>query len=343
MIEEMGDQRNHSVQMGRNDDRPLLADLDVQHLLAEIAPDLEVRDLGGAFSLNLHIREQDLVMRVHAGDVSRRRLAALQVLRQQLAAQGLRVGEPIPWRGSTLIQCGGRWAELEPFIPHEMLPFTLASYPWLFRSLGELHRALERCDVSVPRPAFSTYGPPGTLLRWLRMTEVTVRNDPEADEVVRRLRPMLMSLHRQWIPARELPVRIVHGDGKLRNIVRSMTGKTVYLDFGFAAFRPRVHELGYALVRMTLSLGAGETPDAPSQFMWECIPSLIATYEEAGGSALTEREWQALIPSMVATCLFQPAMVWCLPGAVDAIRDDERRRLMTIAGWLLEYPESVRS
>ena len=59
--------------------------------------------------------------------------------------------------------------------------------------------------------------------------------------------------------------------------------------------------------------------------------------------ALNEREWQALAPSMIATALFQPAMVWCLPDAPDAIRDDERRRLMTIAHWLLTHSDCVRA
>lgn len=327
--------------VSHDDDRPRLVDPDVQALLARIAPQQPARDLGGAFSLNLHLPEQDRVLRVHAGDVSRRRLAAQQALRFQLAAQGVRVGEPIAWHGSPLIRCGQRWAELEPFIPHEMLPFTIASYPWLLAALGTLHRALDRCEVSLPRPSFSTYGPPGTLLRWLGMTAEAVAHDPAASEVAQRLRPMLQALRRQWIPARELPNRIVHGDGKLRNIVRDATGETVYLDFGFAAWRPRVHELGYALTRMLLSLGAGESEDAPSRFDWSQVSILIAAYEDAVGDTLSEREWQAIAPSMVATALFQPAMVWCLPDASDAIRDDERRRLMTIADWLLAHPECI--
>lgn len=328
--------------VSRDDDRPRLTDPDVQALLARIAPRQPVRDLGGAFSLNLHLPEEDRVLRVHAGDVSRRRLAAQQDLRCQLAKHGIRVGQPIDWNGSSLIRSGWRWAELEPYIPHEMMPFSIASYPWLFAALGALHRALDRCDVSLPRPAFSTYGPPGTLLRWFGMTAQAVAHDSAANEVVQRLRPMLQELRRQWIPARELPNRIVHGDGKLRNIVRDAAGETVYLDFGFAARRPRVHELGYALTRMLLSLGVGETEDAPARFAWEQIPILIAAYEAAAGERLSEREWRALAPSVVASALFQPAMVWCLPDAPDAIRDDERRRLMTIAAWLLAHPECLR-
>jgi Ser/Thr protein kinase RdoA (MazF antagonist) len=331
------------VPVSRDDDHPQLTDPDVQHLLADIAPNQHVSDLGGAFSLNLHLQAEGLVLRVHAGDVSRRRLTAQQALRVQLAACDLRVGAPIPWHGSTVIRCDRRWAELEPFIPHEMLPFAIASYPWLFRALGELHCALDGSDLVLPRPAFSTYGPPGTLLRWLRLTEDAVDADPEARAVAHQLRPMLRQLSRQWVPAGKLPIRIIHGDGKLRNIVRATTGETVYLDFGFAAMRPRVHELGYALTRMLLSLGVGDTPDAPSRFGWECVPSLIAAYEEAAGVVLTAGEWRALAPAIAATCLFQPVMVWCLPDAADAIRDDERRRLMTIAAWLLDRPDCMRA
>ncbi|MGC4192944.1 MAG: aminoglycoside phosphotransferase family protein [Thermomicrobiales bacterium] len=322
-------------------DRPVLDNPAVQRLAADIAPGTTATDLGGAFSLNALLEPAGLVLRVHQPDVTRRRLEAQQEVRRRLAGLGVCTPVPLVWQGSTVLRCGGRWAELERYIPHEMMPVAIESYPWLFRAMGDLHRTLDEIDVAVPRPAFSTYGPPGTLLRWLPLTEAAVRGNPAAMAVAHRLRQLLRQLSRQWVPARDLPVRIVHGDGKLRNVVRGVDGRTVYLDFGFMAVRPRIHELGYALARMLLSLGVGETTKSPEAFAWEQVPPMIREYEVASGVVLTAQEWRALAPYAAGSCLFQAAMCWMLPDAIEAFCDDERRQLMTIAAWLLDHPESV--
>jgi Ser/Thr protein kinase RdoA (MazF antagonist) len=212
------------------------------------------------------------------------------------------------------------------------------SYVWLYRVMGELHCALDAIDVEVPRPYFATYGPPGTLLRWLPITEAAVRDDPEASAIARHLRKLLGHLRKQWVPAKDLPVRLVHGDVKLRNVARGIDGGTVYLDFGFMAHRPRIHEPAYALARMLLTLGAGEVPE---DFAWESVPRLLAEYQDAAGIRLATVELQALAPYTASVALFQAAMCGFLPDPAAALRDDERRRLMRVAEWLLTHPESV--
>lgn len=319
-------------------DRPVLSNPDVQRLAAEIAPGSTVTDLGGAFSLNVLLEPAGLVLRVHQPVMTRRRLEAQQEVRRRLAGLGLTVPVPMAWHGSTLLRCGGRWAELEEYIPHEMPAATIDSYLWLYRAMGELHRALDAIDVEVPRPYFATYGPPGTLLRWLPITEVAVRDDPEAAAIARHLRRLIGRLRRQWVPASKLPMRLVHGDVKLRNVARGADGGTVYLDFGFMAHRPRVHEPGYSLARMLLTLGAGE---APEDFAWETVPRLLAEYQAAADVRLTAMELQALAPYTASVALFQAAMCGFLPDPAAAFRDNERRRLMRIGEWLLTHPESV--
>jgi Ser/Thr protein kinase RdoA (MazF antagonist) len=263
-----------------NPDRPVLSNPDVQRLAAEVAPDSTPIDLGGAYSLNVLLESAGLVLRVHQPVMSRRRLQAQQEVRHKLAEQGLTTPLPVEWRGSTLLRCGGRWAELEEYIPPEMPAATAESYVWLFLVMGELHRVLDAIDVTVPRPYFVPYGPPGTLLRWLPITEAAVHSDGEAVAIASHLRGLIGQLRQQWIPASELPVRLVHGDVKLRNVGQGANGETVYLDFGFMAHRPRVHELGYALARMLLTLGADEDP---AGFAWERIPYLLREYEKAAG------------------------------------------------------------
>jgi Ser/Thr protein kinase RdoA (MazF antagonist) len=266
-----------------------------------------------------------------------KRLTAQQEVRLCLARLGLTVPMPLAWRGSTLLRCGGRWAELEEYIPHEMPAPTIDSYLWLYRAMGELHRALDATDVRVPRPYFATYGPPRTLLRWLPVTEAAVRDDPEAAASARHLRRLIGRLRRRWVPAAELPVRLVHGDVKLRNVARGADGGTVYLDFGFMAHRPRIHELGYSLARMLLTLGAGEDPES---FAWENVPLLLEEYEAAGGARLTATERRALVPYTASVALYQAAVCGFLPDPVAALRDGERRPFMRIAEWLLAHPDA---
>lgn len=319
-------------------DRPVLSHPDVQRLAAEIAPGSTVADLGGAFSLNVWLEPAGLVLRVHQPFMTRRRLEAQQEVRRRLAGLGLTVPMPIAWRGSTLLRCGGRWAELEEYIPHEMPVATDESYLWLYRVMGELHRALDATDVGVPRPYFATYGPPGTLLRWLPVTETAVRDDPEAAAIARHLRRLLGLLRGQWVPAKNLPMRLVHGDVKLRNVARGADGGTVYLDFGFMAHRPRVHEPAYSLARMLLTMGAGEAPEG---FAWENVPRLLDEYQAAAGACLTAMERQALAPYTASVALYQAAVCGFLPDPAAALRDSERRPLMRIGEWLLTHPESV--
>jgi Ser/Thr protein kinase RdoA (MazF antagonist) len=319
-------------------DRPELGNPDVRRLVAEIAPGATATDLGGAFSLNARLEPAGLVLRVHQPFVTRRRLEAQQEVRRRLAGLGLTVPAPLAWRDSTLLRSGSRWAELEEYIPHEMPAATIDSYTWLFGAMGELHRGLDTIDVRVPRPYFATYGPPGTLLRWLPITEAAVRDDLEAAAIARRLRRLIGLLRRQWVPARMLPMRLVHGDVKLRNVARGAGGETVYLDFSFMAHWPRIHEPGYALARMFLTLAAG---DAPEDFAWENVPHLFDAYQDAARIRLTATERRALVPYAASTALYQAAICGFLPDPAAALRDSERRSLMRIAEWLLTNPESV--
>lgn len=122
-------------------DRRVLDNPHVQRLAEEIAPGSIATDLGGAFSLNV-LLEPAMVLRVHQPFMTKRRLHAQQEVRRRLAERGLTTPLPIAWRGATLLRCGGRWAELENYIPHEMPAATFDSYLWLYRAMGELHRAL---------------------------------------------------------------------------------------------------------------------------------------------------------------------------------------------------------
>jgi Ser/Thr protein kinase RdoA (MazF antagonist) len=317
-------------------DRVLLDNPDVQRLAAAISPESHATDLGGVMSLNVRLDAAGLVLRVHQPFASRRRLLALQQVRRRLARRGVVLPAPVRWKGSTVFRCRDRWAELEEYVPHGRLAPTLGSYTWMFRAMGALHRALAHLDLAVPRPLVATYAPPGSLRRWLPVTEAAVQGDPEAADVARLLRSLVGQLRRQWLPAAELPTQLIHGDVRLSNVCRAVDGRTVYFDFGFLAWRPRVYELAYALAFMLLALGGHH---APERFAWEGIPRLVEAYEDAADVPLTPAEKRALAPYTASVPLYA--------AALDGFTEDPAGKLCSrlpflhLSAWLLDHPTAL--
>jgi Ser/Thr protein kinase RdoA (MazF antagonist) len=308
----------------------------VQQLVTAISPESHVTDLGGVMSLNVRLDAAGLVLRVHQPFVSRQRLLAVQDVRRRLASQGLVVPTPVCWNKTTVFRCKNRWAELEAYLPHERLAPTLDAYAWLFREMGTLHGALRDLDLVVPRPLVATYAPPGSLRRWLPVTERAVQGDPRAADVARRLRTLVQQLRRQWLPATELPMQFVHGDVSLSNVCRTMEGRTVYLDFGFLAWRPRIHELAHALTKMLLALGGYR---APESFSWEHIRRLVEDYEATANVRLTLAERRALAPYTAAVPLYAAALDGFTENPVEELRS--RGPFLQLSAWLLAHPTAL--
>ncbi len=319
-------------------DRPTLNNPDVRHLVAEIGPGSRVTDLGGVMSLNARLEPAGLVLRVHQPFVSRQRLLALQEARRCLAGQGLVVPVPLRWRHSTVFRCGNRWAELEGYIPHARPEAALGSYSWMFGAMGTLHRALAALDLRVPRPLVATYAPPSSLSRWLQVTEAAVQGDREAAEIARLLRDLVRRLRTQWLPATGLPMQLIHGDVRLSNVCRTPESKTAYLDFGFLALRPRIHELAYALAFMVHALDGHR---APQSFAWDGVPRLIEEYEAAANSRLTPVERRALAPYTAAVPLYHAALDGFINDPVGLLR--ARLPFLRLGEWLLAHPAAMLS
>lgn len=113
-------------------------------------------------------------------------------------------------------------------------------------------------------------------------------------------------------------------------------GKVVYLDFGFLARRPRIHELAYALAFMLLALGGHE---APERFGWSLIPRLVEAYEATVGVRLTHLERRALAPYTAGVPLYAAA----LDGFTEAPAEKLRSRLpfLRLSAWLLAHPTAM--
>jgi Ser/Thr protein kinase RdoA (MazF antagonist) len=140
-------------------------------------------------------------------------------------------------------------------------------------------------------------------------------------------------LRSQWLPASELPLQFVHGDVRLSNVGQTLEGKTVYLDFGFLAWRPRIHELAYALAFMLLTL-AGHR--APESFDWESVPRLVEEYETTAHSRLTLAERKALVPGIAAVPLYAAALDGFTENPIKKLRS--RLPFLQLSAWLLVHP-----
>ncbi|WP_168207384.1 phosphotransferase enzyme family protein [Microlunatus elymi] len=289
-----------------------------------IASGSEVRDLGGHFSLNLHLREPGLVLRVHQPFVSRQRLLGLQAVRRHLASVGVQVAVAIPWEGKTVFRCADRWAELEPYIPHEAATPSADACTAVLSDLGTIDRHLATFTGQLTRPVIATWATGSALRRWLAATRDAVAADRDASHLVEQLVAQSRTVARRWVPARDLVCQVIHGDGKANNLPRTGAGELVALDFGFAARRPRVHDLAYSLNWAIAVLG----PTATDQ-----IPVWIKTFEAGTGSRLTSAELRALPVLGAAIALYRPAVSGYNPDPVNDLMN-QTGSLQKAAWWL---------
>lgn len=293
---------------------------DVQRLLARIAPDEEATDLGGTMALNALLQPSSRVLRVHQQSVTRRRLLAEQALRAHLARGPFVTAEALAVDGGTVLRCGTHLAEVEPYVEAERLPHDAESYRWLFEQLGTLHRAL--ADADMPNAVTATWAPPSSLRRWLARTVPALQGSVAGRAHADRLTRLARATERHWISPARLPQQVVHGDVRLSNLRRTPDGRTLVLDLGFAAMRPRVHDLACALAFMTLARGVPVELDQP-----------IAAYESAHGRALSAAEHEAIPALAAAVMLFHAAHDGYTPDAL--VRVPERAPFLDVAEHLL--------
>src|SRR6516165_6919574 len=164
----------------------------VAALLDHLAPAGAWQDIGGEFNLNVRLDgAAPLVLRVHRPWATRGRVAGLRRLRERLQRAGIRVAQPVPILGRDLARVGGRWAELEEFVPH--VQPNPSQEPYLPQPLDD-HRTSRQ------------------LHYWLGFTRR--RLGAGAEPVVRRAKLLLDELGKTRRGV-ELPRAPIHGDYKL--------------------------------------------------------------------------------------------------------------------------------
>lgn len=313
--------------------RPSLTDEGVRSLVQRLNAGGPVADLGGTMSLNVHLIDSGLVLRVHRPFVDRVRLDHLHSLRTTAAKAGLAVAEPIDIDGNRFADAGnGRVAELEPYIAHTKPPPTWDSYVWMYAAMGSLHRALDDFDGPLADPVVATYGTPSTLRTELRATIASVAHDDRAAACARDVERLIEVLADQWVEPDALPNRVVHGDIRLGNVATTTKGENAYFDFGFAARRPRIHELAYSLswiVFRPTADGRGE------DFPWQVLDDLIAAYDDASGAGIDDVERKAIGPYLAAVPLYLAAIASHTPDPVEHLAVEQP--FVRIAEWVLQH------
>ena len=217
----------------------------VAALLDQVAPARTWQDIGGEFNLNVRLdAAEPLVLRMHRPWATRGRVAGLRRLRERLQRAGIRVAQPVPILGRDLARVGGRWAELEEFVPHVQPNPSQESYLRLFEELGRLHAGLRATwEPDLPQP-LDDHRTHRQLHYWLGFTRR--RLGPGAEPVVRRAKLLLDELGkaRRGI---DLPRAPIHGDYKLGNAVQLSDGSWLNLDLDFVRIRERLYDVAGSL------------------------------------------------------------------------------------------------
>jgi Ser/Thr protein kinase RdoA (MazF antagonist) len=150
----------------------------------------------------------------------------------------------VPILGRDLARVGGRWAELEEFVPHVQPNPSQESYLRLFEELGRLHgglRATWERDLPQPLDDHRTHR---QLHCWLGFTRRGL--GAGAEHVVRRAKLLLDELGKARRGV-EVPLAPIHGDYKLGNAVQLSDGSWLNLDLDFVRVRERLYDVAASL------------------------------------------------------------------------------------------------
>jgi Ser/Thr protein kinase RdoA (MazF antagonist) len=210
------------------------------------------------------------------------------------------------------------------------------SYIWMFEAMGRLHATLAAHGMDIPAPLVATWSPPSELLRRLTTTAASVADDDDAAALASWARELTTLLAAHWIAEEQLPNQVIHGDVRLANVARTRDGRAAYFDFGFAAVRPRVFDLAYALSWIVL------TPDdngRADDFDWTIVADLVGAYEAGAGLTLTVDERHAIVPYLASVPLHLASIASDTPDPQARIKLE--RPFLAIADWLLHHPSVV--
>lgn len=307
----------------------------VQQVVAQWSPGGAFQTLGGTMSRNLYLPGAGLVLRVHPRFVSPQRVLDERRLKRATIAAGLSAPRPVPAGTSELLRVDGRVGELETYVDHVIHPPSWPLHQQMFATLGVLHRIW--AAAAIRRPVVSTYGPPSTLRTHLARLRARPLDDATRTQLA-RVTAALTRLRSTWVPAARLPGTVVHGDARPENLSVGSHGEQVVLDLGFAARRPRVHDLAYAMAWIVLK---PDDSGSVGEFDRGAARRCVAAYEEAAGSRLSPLEREAFDGYLAGTCLYLTTIAAFLPDPASVVLGRGNLRLVEIAEDVLRRPGQV--
>lgn len=282
-------------------------------------------DLGGSSNLNLRVTDGDecFVARVYRRYVTAARLAAIQLVRRELAQSGIPCSTVVPTRdGGPWVVADCRLVEVERHVEHDSEMDDWERLEAGMPVLGRIHTVLRSVAVGPAgrKPLFANHIEsedllPATLrgtgrIRAWGPTKRELALALSAEELARQLADIDDS------PLRRLPRQQVHGDFWDNNVF-FLEGRVVLVtDFDFMGERARIDDLALTLHFAIESLGHGSL----SEDDMHRLRRLMDAYEQGLDRTLSGEE-RAALPIVLAR---QP--LWSIGGWIVVLDDEASAR-----------------
>lgn len=130
---------------------------------------------------------------------------------------------------------------------------------------------------------------------------------------------------------------VVHGDPRLENLPRDLGGRPVVLDLGFAARRPRIHDLAHAAAWILLG---PDDQGGPLDLRAADVRRCVTAYEDETHMPLTDLERTAFDSYLAGVCLYQNTVAAYLPDPDTHLAQPGPRHMLRLAKQVMEFPRT---
>jgi Ser/Thr protein kinase RdoA (MazF antagonist) len=295
-------------------------------------------DLGGSYNLNLLLTDGDrrYVVRVYRPWVTTTRLAAMQLVRRELATGGVPCVQPRrTHNGASWILVDDRLVEVESYVEHDANMDSWERLAAGLPLLGRIHTLLRPLDVGEAgrHAPVANHIEPQDVLPGVRRGTQRIRQW-DASSVELALAGAAEELAHLVAHAEDdigrLPRQLVHGDYWDNNVL-FRAGRIVQVaDLDFMGERQRIDDLALTLYYTNATTNATFSGDPASAERARRLRTLVDAYDGGLDDPLTRAERAALPLAMARLPL-------CFIAEVAAMAYDRAAR-----SWLAaEMPRNI--